>query len=272
MKKIFTILTACVLLSLFATEAKAQIVKGEAFMGLNLSQIDGDKAYGYTHPGFHGGLGVLIPVYQKDYFNIDLSLEVAFNHRGAHQGKIYADTLSNGSVITGEYDVYMNYLEVPLMVYFSDKQITSLGLGVSYGRLVGLREYEHGKLTEVNINYKGEDRYKLDDWCFLADLKFRLHERLKLGLRYQYSLAPIRTRSFELVNGQPDPEWQNEPQYNNVITARLIYVFNEDRSQYIYDEYHFTGDNPKIHQKMIDKRLKKLRKQQEKEAKKAEKN
>ena len=49
------------------------------------------------------------------------------------------------------------------------------------------------------------------------------------------------------------------------ITARLIYVFNEDRSQYIYDEYHFTGDNPKIHQKMIDKRLKKLKKQQEKE-------
>lgn len=269
MKKIYTILAICALLSLFATETKAQIIKGEAFMGLNLSQIDGDKAYGYHHPGFHGGLGVLIPVYQKDYFNIDLSLEAVFNHRGAHQGRIYNDTLSNGNVITGEYDVKMNYLEVPFMIYFSDKQINSLGIGVSYGRLVKLREYEHGKLTDLNINYKGDDRYRLEDWCILADLKFRLHERLKLGFRYQYSLAPIRTRSFDLVNGQPDIEWQNVDQYNNVITARLIYVFNEDRSQYIYDEYQFTGDNPKIHQKMIDKQLKKLKKKQAKAEKKA---
>lgn len=269
MKKIYTILAICAILSLFATETKAQIVKGEAFMGLNLSQIDGDKAYGYRHFGFHGGLGAIVPIYQKDYFNIDFAIEVALNQRGAHQGRIYADTLSNGDIITGEYDVYMNYLEVPMMIYFSDMQISSFGIGVSYGRLIGLREYEHGKLTSVDLNYKGDDRYKLDDWCILADLKFRLHERLKLGFRYQYSLTPIRTRSFDLVNGQPDMEWQNVDQYNNVITARLIYVFNEDRSQYIYDEYHFTGDNPKIHQKMIDKRLKKLRKEQEKKEKKA---
>jgi hypothetical protein len=268
MKKIYTILFLCVIL-LLSTEVKAQIVKGEAFMGLNLTQIDGDKAYGYKHPGFHGGLGAIVPIYQKDYFDIDFSLEVVFNHRGAHQGRIYADTLSNGDIITGEYDVHMNYLEVPMMIYFSDKQIYSLGIGASYGRLVGLREYEHGKLTDVNLNYQGEDRYKLSDWCILADLKFRLHERLKFGIRYQYSLAEIRNRDFILVNGQPDPEWQNVSQYNNVVTARLIYVFNEDRSQYIYDEYHFTGDNPKIHQKAIDKQLKKLKKKQAKAAKKA---
>ena len=252
-------------MSIISTDVKAQIVKGEAFMGLNLSQIDGDKAYGYKRFGLHGGFGAIVPVYQKGDFDIDFSLEVVFNQRGSHQRALYNDSV-NG--ITGEYDTYMNYLEVPVLFYFSDRQIYSLGLGASYGRLIGLKEYEHGNLTDVNLTYTGEDKYNLNDFCFLAEAKIRLHERLKLAVRYQYSIVPIRTRDFDLINGKPDMEWQDVKQYNNNITLRLIYVFNEDRSQYIYDEYRFTGDNPKIHQKAIDKKLKKLRKQQAKAEKK----
>ena len=266
MRKIYIILTTCILLSLITTDIKAQIVKGEAFLGLNATQVDGDQAYGYKHWGIHGGLGAIVPVFQKDNFSIDIALEVAFNHRGAHQRRMYNDTLSTGELITGEYDLQLNYLEVPLMVYFSDKQIASFGIGASYGRLVGLKEYEHGRLTDVNLNYQGDDKYNLNDWCVLADLKFRIYERLKLGIRYQYSMAKIRTRDFYLINGDFDC---TRDQYNNVITARLIYVFNEDRSQYIYDTYEFHGDNPRIHQKAIDKKLKKLRKQQAKAEKKS---
>ncbi len=265
MKRIYTILIMCAFLGFFTTESKAQLVKGEAFLGLNLSQIDGDQAYGYTRLGLHTGFGGLLTIYQKGDFSIDFSMEIAFNQRGSHQGRLYNDTV-NGEVITGEYDIYMNYLEVPVLFYFSDRQIYSLGLGASYGRMVGLREYEHGRLTDVNLNYTGNDKYKLDDFCFIADLKVRLHERLKLGVRYQYSMAKIRTRDYYLVNGEFDC---TRDQYNNVITARLIYVFNEDRTQYIYDEYEFHGDNPRVHQKAIDKKLKKLRKQREKAEKKA---
>lgn len=267
MKKIYTILVIGVMLSLFATKTNAQIVKGEVFLGMNLSQIDGDKAYGYKRLGLHAGFGGMVPIYKKGNFNIDFSMEVTFNQKGSHQGKIYNDTI-NGSVITGEYDIYMNYLEVPVLFYFSDKGIYSLGIGASYGRMVGLKEYEHGKLTNINLNYTGSDKYNLNDFCVIADAKIRLYERLKLGIRFQYSMAKIRTRDFYLVNGQYDT---TRDQYNNTITARLIYVFNEDRSNYIYDEYEFHGDNPRVHQKAIDKQLKKLRKQQAKAEKKAAK-
>lgn len=244
------------------SKLEAQIVKGEAFLGLNLSQIDGDKAYGYKRFGLHGGVGAIVPVYQRNNFSIDMALEVAFNQRGSHQRQQFKED-ENG--ITGEYDIYMNYLEVPLLFYFSDKQIASLGIGASYGRMVGLKEYEHGKLTNVDLNYTGPDKYNLNDFCVLADAKVRLYERLKLGVRFQYSMFKIRTRDFYLVNGEYDC---TREQYNNVVTLRLIYVFNEDRSKYIYDEYEFHGDNPRIHQKTIDKKLKKLRKQQEKAEKK----
>ena len=263
MKKIFTILIMCVFLLTITTEVKAQLIKGEAFLGLNLTQIDGDKAYGYNHFGLHGGVGGLLPIYNKGNFGIDFSMEIVFNQRGSHQRQQYKED-DNG--ITGEYDIYMNYLEVPVLFYFSDKTIASLGVGASYGRLVGLREYEHGKLTDVNLNYTGEDKYNLNDFCVIADAKVRLWERLKLGVRFQYSMFKIRTRDYYLVNGEFDC---TRDQYNNVITARLIYVFNEDRSEYIYDEYEFHGDNPRIHQKTIDKQIKKLKKQQAKAEKKA---
>ncbi len=267
MKKIYTILITCIFLSLVSTDVKAQLVKGEAFLGLNLSQVDGDKAYGYKRLGLHAGFGGLVPIYKKNNFSIDFSLEVAFNQKGSHQGRLYNDTVQ-GEVITGEYDIYLNYLEVPVLFYFSDREIYSLGIGASYGRMVGLKEYEHGKLTDVNLNYTGADKYNLNDFCIIAEAKVRLYERLKLGVRYQYSMAKIRTRDFYLVNGEFDC---TRNQYNNTITARLIYVFNEDRSEYIYDEYEFHGDNPRVHQKAIDKQLKKLRKQKAKAEKKAAK-
>ncbi len=260
MKRIYTILIICACLSLLHSEAKAQIIKGEAFLGLNMSQIDGDNAYGYDRYGIHGGLGVLVPVYKKGFFDIEFSMEVVYNQRGSHQRAIYID---NGNGITGEYDIYINYLEVPVLLYFSDKQIYSLGLGASYGKIMKLEEYEHGIKTDINIDYDGIDKYNLYDFCFLADAKIRLHERLKLGVRYQYSMDKIRTRPFYLATGDPDCP---RDQYNNCLTFRLIYVINENRSEYIYDEYQFHGDNPKIHQKTINKELKKL---QKKEAKKA---
>ena len=77
-------------------------------------------------------------------------------------------------------------------------------------------------------------------------------------------MAKIRTRDFYLINGEFDC---TRNQYNNSITARLIYVFNEDRDKYVYDDYEFRGDNPRIHQKAIDKKIRKLKRKQAREEK-----
>ena len=266
MKKIFTIITICAFLLVISTDVKAQIIKGETFLGLNMSKIHGDNLYnGYKRFGLHAGVGAIVPIYEKNDFNFDIALELAFNQRGSHQRAQYKETKKGE---TGAYDIYMNYLEVPLLFYFSDKQMYSLGAGVSYGRLVGLREYEHGKRTDVNLSYNGPDKYSLNDFCVLVDGKIRIYDRLKLGIRFQYSLTPIRTRYFEDLDGNLAPdangnlEWT---QYNNCITARLIYVFNEDKTRYIDDSYEFRGDNPKIHQKAIDKQIRKLKRKQARE-------
>ncbi len=239
-------------------ESNAQIIKGEAFLGGNLSQIDGDETAGFNKLGFYGGLGAIVPIYKKNNFTLEGCIEVVFNQKGSHQRQQYVD---NGDGKTGAYDLYMNYAEVPVMIYFTDKQVTSFGLGFSYGRLVGLREYEHGVKTNVTVT-SGE--YNTNDYSILAEVKLRLYERLKLGVRYQYSLAKIRTRDFTYLD---DSYTWTRDQYNNLFTVRLIWVFNENRDEFFREEYRFDGD-PKFHRKAIERDLKKLKKKEARKEKK----
>ena len=151
MKKIYTILIMYVFLSLITTDVKAQLVKGEAFLGLNLSQIDGDKAYGYKRLGLHAGFGGLVPVYQKGDFSIDFSLEVAFNQKGSHQGQLYNDTVNgdyslNTEIVTTDniaggaerYEVKTDRTELPNVLIYRDENAihASLMLASSFDRVL----------------------------------------------------------------------------------------------------------------------------------------
>ena len=297
MKKIYTILIMCAFLLAASKDTEAQIVKGEVFLGGNLSQVDADGTIGYKRFGLHGGVGALVPIYRTGNLDIEFALEVAFNQRGSYDREVCYLYDSNGDGITdnyryGKYDLRMNYLEVPMLVYFSDRQIYSFGIGASYGRMVGLKEFEGEEKTNITLETGYENGgYKTDDFSLLLEGKIRLHERWKLGIRYQQSLFDIRKRydlkdvmeNLELLNAQLAPTLsqseidqlkpnQRPYQRNKSISIRLIYVFNEERSNYIRDEYQFQGDNPKIHQKTIDKQLKKMKKQQEREARRGGKS
>ena len=146
--KIFALLALTVM---FTSLAQAQIVKGEVFAGVNFTQVDGDECYGFRKFGVHAGAGALIPVTKW----MDIGLEVLYNQKGARK----RDTLSSSSTFAMTYKLNLDYVEVPLMVYFTDKNRYSLGVGVSYGRLVRLVEEENGintgiKMGNGNLSYK----------------------------------------------------------------------------------------------------------------------
>ena len=80
---------------------KAQTFLGEAFVGYNLSQVTGDH-YGvmeYHRSGIQAGVGVIHPVWKKDKFSIDVSLEVLFNQKGSYQGRKYHDNSVVDSIV-----------------------------------------------------------------------------------------------------------------------------------------------------------------------------
>lgn len=121
----------------------AQIIKGEVFLGANGCQVDGDECYGYKKFGVHAGAGALVPLTSW----MDVGLEVLFNQKGAFK----RDSITYNSTYPHAYNLKLNYVEVPLMLYITDKNSVSAGIGVSYGRIVGIDEKNDGISTGIGI-------------------------------------------------------------------------------------------------------------------------
>ncbi len=248
---------------------KAQIIKGELFLGGNACQVDGDECFGFKKFGVHAGAGALIPLVNKNNFSMDLGLEVLFNQKGAYK----RDSITHNSTFPYSYNLKLNYAEIPLMLYVTDKDRYSLGIGVSYGRIVYLDEKQNGQSTGIALGdgklhwRENEDRmpdisrindineldmvirsagipdtisiasvidnshsYRAHDFNICASMRVRLWEGLHAELRYQYSLRPLRYRMFYEDKGLTLAN-QIRSQYNNSITLRLVYIFNEHRSK-----------------------------------------
>jgi len=112
---------------------------------------------------------------------------------------------------------------VPVLVHYTDKNIFTVGAGLSWGRLVKVDEWEHGNKTNTSLS---SGTYSQNDINILADLRFRIWKKLKFNIRYAYSIPKIRTREHSDLSGDT---WIRK-QYNNLVSFRLIYVFNERQS------------------------------------------
>lgn len=203
-------------ISLVANLGYSQMFKGEVIAGTNLSQVDGDEAFGYKKLGLVGGVGVVAPIYK----NWSLSLETQYAQKGSKLRPQFSDSLD------GSYLLKLDYVEVPFMVQYTDRDIVSAGLGVSWGRLVKAEEFRDGyQVDSVSVLTNVFDR---DDWMAFGDVRVRLYKGLILNARYSYSLNKIATRTvIDSETGKPNERnW-----YNNVWSFRLIYMINEKRPE-----------------------------------------
>lgn len=207
----------------------AQRFKGAVMGGMNISQVDGDEVYGYHRIGGNIGLAAILPIKNK----WDITLETDFNQKGAFEKSQYLnfvyDTIENpvphldSTIYTGAYNLRLNYVEIPLMVHYTDRERYTVGLGLSYGRLVNYSEIEHGGNVPP---YSDTVNFKKNDFNVLADVQIRVWKQLKFNIRFSYSLVPIRKRTYHDIFYQDKLPWTRK-QYNNMITFRLVYVFNE---------------------------------------------
>jgi hypothetical protein len=196
--------------------ASAQRIMGAAILGVNASQVDGDEVYGYKKFGLNAGLSAIVPFGDK----WSVSIENVFSQKGAHQRARYLDSLD------GSYDLKLNYLDVPLLVHFTDKDIVTFGAGLSWGRLIQVSEQRNG--YDMPATTLQSEIYNSNDFNLLLDLRFRVFERFRFNARYAYSLRPIATREvIDSKTGKPNIR----DQYSGLFSFRIIYVFNERYSR-----------------------------------------
>jgi hypothetical protein len=215
-----------ILLLALIPSLSAQRFLGAVMGGMNLSQVDGDEVVGYNRVGLHFGVAAILPIKKK----WDITLEAIYNQKGAREKAQYLHQVVDSSAVpvdtltyTGEYNLRLNYVEVPLVAHYTDKDKYSFGLGFSYGRLVKATEIEHGGSMPP---YSDTVSFNKNDWDILVDLQFRIYRQLKGNVRFAYSLVPIRERTYHDVIYQLKDPWTRK-QYNHLFTFRLIYVFNE---------------------------------------------
>lgn len=198
---------------------KSQSIKGGLIFGLNMSQVDGDEVAGYKKPGLNAGATAIIPF--GDVWSV--SIETLLSQQGAFEKY----PRSWDSVLTIDmipyYNLRLNYVQVPFLVHYNDKDIVTAGLGFAWSRLANGKEIEHGKLIDwEGFGSARRGPYDRNDLSALVDIRFRLKNRLHFNFRFQYSMFSIREREY-FTNID---SWKRN-QYNNNLSFRVIYIFNE---------------------------------------------
>jgi len=201
-----------IVMTLVSNIGYSQIFKGEVIGGFNLSKVNGDETDGFKKLGLNGGVGIVAPIYK----NWSLSLETIYSQKGSKLRPQYNDSLD------GSYSLKLDYVEVPFMIQYTDKDNVSAGVGVSWGRLVNVDEFKNGyRIDSVTLQSGVFDR---DDWSAFGDVRVRVYKNLIMNLRYTHSFDKIATRTLiDSQGGKP-----NERDFYNVLFSfRLIYMINE---------------------------------------------
>jgi len=206
MKKI--LLLPLLLLTLFLVKpASAQRFLGGISVGANFCQVDGDQFYGFRKVGLNFGPMAILPFGKQKQWSV--SMELLYSQKGSYH---------KGSTDSTYYRLNLDYIDIPVMVHFTDKEIISAGAGVCYGQLIGKKE---STLYVVTPN----SDFLPYDLSILGEVSLRLWNRLWMNVRYQYSMVNLRTVTFKDPNNPLDT-WERK-QYNNLISVRLTYIFNQ---------------------------------------------
>lgn len=174
--------------------------------GINISQIDGDDAWGYRKVGFNGGArgGILFGE------RMELCTEILFSQKGSV-------ATPNSSRSRNAYTIHMDYIEVPVLFYYKDWQATDaknrnymrvmIGGGFSYSQLLNLGIQNSSGLQD--------NSFSKSDFMFMLDANFFLHKNWGINVRWARSLASI-------YNDEPAG---NRPDYvvNRSIIIRLVF-------------------------------------------------
>jgi len=223
------VIVFCLLLSGYFCQA--QVFKGEIIGGINITQLDGDYKVGYKKAGAHAGIGVMFPfnfVKGRENKPWAVSMEILFNQRGVRARNYNynpKDTTKPDSKVKMDYHLKMNYVSLPVMLHYTEKDFITFGLGFAYNRMFSVSEVEF----DVPQTYDSIGKLSSNDFSVLVDVRLRIWQQLKFGFRFEYSMFSLRTRYFPRTDFHLAGD---RKQYNNTLSFYLVYMLNEKKTDY----------------------------------------
>lgn len=207
--------------SIFHTEEydEPQVFYGALSAGVNFTQVDGDLRSGYHKVGLWAG-PMVYARWRGPWF---ASMELLFSQKGTKDRSI-RDNPATGPGVT-EYDLKLNYAEIPITVWFRYKPRWTIGAGFTYARLMSSKEYAWNNYQlnlREDINY-----FHKDDWLWHAALNFEVYPAWVLSMKFSYSVKTIR-EPLRIPVGFGGGG-QSYAQYNNVYGIRLCYFIQQQK-------------------------------------------
>lgn len=190
---------------------KEGVFKGLFHAGINASQIDGDKEYGYKYLGFHGGIGAMVRFHR----NISVSMEMNYSMKGAKARYTPAGRTPQSNTLQ-KYMASFDYIDVPVSLNVHDKKLVMISLGLTPAVLVRYKELDYSG-NDVSSKPPYGSPIKFDLSAF-AGFHFVIKQHFLLGGKFSYSLIKLRpSYPGTKVNGQ----------YHNVLTFRFMYILDK---------------------------------------------
>jgi hypothetical protein len=175
------------------------------FAGLNMSQIDGDGAGSYNHPGLRAGVGTSFALgdVRSPWRMV---VELAYTNKGSH---------------IEEYDrkLSASYIELPVMISYNflDNKMR-VAAGVAPAVLVGSKVTNYGA-----EDIAAQENFTAFDWLPLTiSLRYRFLDHFGIEARYQNSLLSITkengTGTYRIFK-------DNKGCFSRLVSFALTYTF-----------------------------------------------
>lgn len=175
--------------------------------GMTATQYDGDSHAGYNKLGFTAGAFSLLSLNS----NWKIGFEITYFQKGARKYPVPEKGDYN------EYQLVLDYAEVPVFVKWEQKKIWMEG-----GLVAGFLVREKEVLNQLDIT--GQRPFGPVDIPFLLGAGWKLNEQWDAGIRYSYSILPVRPHASGAVHQF------NRGEYNNTLCLRLRYTWNRKQS------------------------------------------
>lgn len=203
MKKIMLAMAACLTIGL----AMGQTRFDACLMGgFNMSQIDGDGAGKYNHPGFRVGVGSSFTLSGDTDSPWRMVVELAYTQKGSY-------------INATDRNLSVNYVEVPVMISYNmiDNRLR-FAAGVAPAIQVGASVTTNG----VDEPQSAANFTRMDWLPLTATARYRFATHTCIELRYQNSMLSITKE-----NGSGTYRFfrSNTGAFSRLLTIGLAYQF-----------------------------------------------
>lgn len=182
--------------SWFWTSNAQPAFKANGFIGLNLSQIDGDRMDGFNKLGFRLAFQVGRD-FKKDF---SYYIELAYSQKGSR--RIYNE---NGPV-GGIWDLAKtDYIELPLFLGWRRNKHIEFQGGLHAGFLA------RSSVFDYNFGYTSTEFIRKGELGFLLGVNYQINRGWSAGFRYQQSILSVAQSGI--------PIWNT---YTNILIHKVL--------------------------------------------------